>query len=118
MTQTTKFSRRAVLGGLTGLAAATAVPAFVTPAMAKQPRAVPQPQIYSCQDWGARPPDGTPTFIATPPNKIIVHHTAFPNVEDYSLEYAFQNSRDIQDLHMATAGWIPASTSPTAVAGT
>ena len=31
---------------------------------------------------------------------------AFPNSTDYSQAHAFQNSRDIQDLHMDTNGWI------------
>ncbi|GAA4902215.1 N-acetylmuramoyl-L-alanine amidase [Stackebrandtia albiflava] len=106
MTSPTGMSRRAVLGGLTGLAAVATIPALATAAHAERPRAVPRPTFYSCADWGARPPNGTPQYIATPPNKIVVHHTAFPNVEDYSLEYAFQNSRDIQDLHMDQNGWM------------
>lgn len=106
MPQVPKLSRRAVLGGITGMAAAATIPALATPAAAHQPHNVPQPTFYSCAEWGARPPSGTPGFVPAPPNKIIVHHTAFDNVDDHSLEYAFQNSRDIQDLHMDGNGWL------------
>ena len=102
-----RLSRRALLGGVTGIAAAATIPALApSAAMAAQPANVPQPTIHSCAEWGARPPTVTPPFVWTPPNKIIVHHTAFPNVDDYSLEYAFQNSRDIQNLHMDGNGWL------------
>jgi len=106
MPELPKLSRRALLGGITGMAAAASIPALASRAVANQPANVPQPTFYSCADWGARSPNGTPRYVATPPNKIIVHHTAFPNVEDYSLEYAFRNSRDIQDLHMDGNGWL------------
>lgn len=106
MTADFKPSRRSVLGGLTVLAAAAAVPLVATDAFAASAAQVPQPDIYSCADWGARKPHGKPKQVMTPPNKIICHHTAFPNTQDFSLEYAFQNSRDIQDLHMDQNGWM------------
>jgi hypothetical protein len=106
MSRKLKLSRRNVLTGLTGLAAITAVPLAATNAFADSVKEVPQPDIYGVADWGARPPNGTPNRVSTPPNKIICHHTAFPNTEDFSLEYAFQNSRDIQDLHMDNNGWM------------
>jgi N-acetylmuramoyl-L-alanine amidase-like protein len=67
---------------------------------------VDQPNIHNCVQWGARPPAGALTIDQHRPNKIIIHHTAFPNTTDYSLAYAYQNSRDIQNLHMDTNGWI------------
>lgn len=100
-----KLSRRGVLGGLAGLAAVSSVPLVAGTAFAAK-REVPQPDIYSCADWGARPPNGTPSVVSKRPNKIICHHTAYPNTDDLSLEYAFANSRDIQDLHMDNNGWI------------
>ncbi|MFB7249478.1 peptidoglycan recognition family protein [Microbacterium sp. NPDC056234] len=102
MTESPRLSRRHFLGGLTALAAAAAVPHVASPAYASGRR---PPRIYSAREWGARPPADALTRIAERPNKIIIHHTAFPNVEDFSLEYAFQNSRDIQNLHMDGNGW-------------
>jgi hypothetical protein len=106
-----KLSRRGVLGGLTGLAVVSAVPlvatnAFADSATKKHKRDVPKPDIFSCDDWGARPANGTPVKVNNGTNKIIVHHTAFPNTTDHSKDYAFQNSRDIQDLHMDQNGWM------------
>lgn len=68
--------------------------------------AVDQPTIANCDTWGARPPRAAVTVLDHRPNKIIVHHTALANSTDYSLEHAYQDSRDIQDLHMDTNGWI------------
>ena len=104
MTDQSRLSRRRLLGGLTGLAAVAAVPLVASPASAAPGDRRP-PRIYSCRQWGARAPQDELTKIFERPNKIIVHHTAFPNVDDHSLEYAFQNSRDIQDLHMDGNGW-------------
>ncbi|MEV0650490.1 peptidoglycan recognition family protein [Phytomonospora sp. NPDC050363] len=99
-------TRRTVLTGVTGLAAAATIPLVAATASAGDGfSAVDQPRVYSCDEWGARPPNGTPVIVQSRPNKIIVHHTAFPNTTDYSLDYAFQNSRDIQDLHMDDNGW-------------
>lgn len=95
--------RRALLTGAAGLAAAAAIPLTATAASADPiPK---QPRIYSCEEWGARPPVDPPTILQHRPNKIVVHHTAYPNVEDFSLEYAFANSRSIQNLHMDKNGW-------------
>ena len=103
MNDSSGATRRTLLTGLTGLAAAAAVvPLTAGTASAS----VTAPRIYSCDEWGARPPSSTPSVVQHKPNKIIVHHTAFPNTTDYSLAYAFQNSRDIQNLHMDTNGWL------------
>ncbi|MGK5675381.1 peptidoglycan recognition protein family protein [Micromonospora sp. URMC 106] len=61
--------------------------------------------IYSCDEWGARPPAGPLSVSAIPTNKIIVHHMAFPNVTDYSEAQAIKLARDCQDLHMDGNGW-------------
>lgn len=105
MSREFNISRRGVLGGLAGLAAAATVP-FVAGTASAAGRQVPQPDIYSCADWGARPPSSPPSVVNATPNKIIVHHTAFPNTDDLSLDYAFANSREIQDLHMDGNGWL------------
>lgn len=103
MTRSFKMSRRSVLGGLTGLAAVSAVPLVTSKAFASETQ-VEAPHIHSCADWGARPVGDMPV-VNQAPNKIICHHTAFPNTDDHSLEYAFQNSREIQDLHIDQNGW-------------
>jgi hypothetical protein len=96
------LSRRAVLRGAVLLGTATAAPLAARPATA----AVNQPDITNCAAWGARSPSSSVSVLQRRPNKIIVHHTAFPNSTDYSQAHAFANSRAIQDLHMDTNGWI------------
>jgi hypothetical protein len=97
------FSRRALLRtGLTVTAiGATGVirPSFAT-------AAVPQPQIYDTRNWHARDPNGTIQVLNQRPTFIIVHHTAGANSNDFSLDHAFQISRDIQNFHMDSRGWI------------
>ncbi|MGS2616626.1 peptidoglycan recognition protein family protein [Micromonospora sp. LZ34] len=61
--------------------------------------------IYSCDEWGARPPADPLSVSAIPTNKIIVHHMAFPNVTDYSEAQAIKLARDCQNLHMDGNGW-------------
>jgi N-acetylmuramoyl-L-alanine amidase len=68
--------------------------------------AVAEPQIYDTRNWNARPANGTIQVLNQRPIYIVVHHTAGANSTDYSLEHAFQNSRDIQDFHMDVRGWI------------
>lgn len=63
-----------------------------------------RPVIYTRAQWGARPPTSPATVIQAP-DHLIVHHMAWPNSTDYSLDHAFQVSRDCQDLHMDTNGW-------------
>ncbi len=75
-------------------------------ATAASPAMVNQPAIANCDQWGARPPSGSITIVDNRPNKIIIHHTAMANSTDYSQAHAFANSRDIQNLHMDTNGWI------------
>lgn len=64
-----------------------------------------QPQLYTREDWGARPPRNPIEVLPTPPDTIVVHHTASENTPDTSLEQAFALSRWIQDLHMDDNGW-------------
>ena len=80
-----------VLGGVGSTVTATAARA--------------QPQIYTREDWGARPPSAPIQVLPTPPDTIVVHHTASDNTPDTSLEQAFALSRWIQDLHMDDNGW-------------
>jgi len=68
--------------------------------------AVAEPQIYDTRNWHARDPNGAITVLNQRPTFIVVHHTAGPNSNDFSLDHAFQVARDIQNLHMDTNGWI------------
>ncbi len=61
--------------------------------------------IYSCDEWGARPPKDPLAVSTVPTNKIIVHHMAFPNVTDYSEAQAIKLARDCQNLHVDGNGW-------------
>src|SRR5437879_888453 len=64
------------------------------------------PEIISFYEWGARPPSSSITVLNKKATKILVHHTAFPNVTDYSRDQAIKLAHDIQNLHMDTNGWI------------
>ncbi len=63
-----------------------------------------QPSVATRADWGSRSTPA-PEVLATPPNYIVVHHTATANSTDYSQEHAFALSRSIQAHHMDTNGW-------------
>ncbi|NUQ98217.1 MAG: N-acetylmuramoyl-L-alanine amidase [Streptomyces sp.] len=73
-----------------------------TPAQA----AVPEPNMYDCAAWDARPPSSPVSLAGNNPNKIIVHHTAFANTDDTGLSASFAIAHEIQNLHMDTNGWI------------
>lgn len=73
-----------------------------TPAQA----AVPEPNIFDCTAWEARPPFSPVSLAGNNPNKIIVHHTAFANTADTGTSGSFAIAHEIQDLHMDTNGWI------------
>jgi N-acetylmuramoyl-L-alanine amidase len=98
-------NRRTLLRtGLTG----TAIGALgvARPSLAGATTQIAEPQIYDTRNWHARDPNGTISVINQRPTFIIVHHTAGPNSNDFSLDHAFQVARDIQNLHMDTNGWI------------
>ena len=62
--------------------------------------------IIDCADWGARPPAAPVLMRIGTTRKIIVHHTEFPNVTDYSRAQAIRLAQEIQNLHMDKNGWI------------
>ncbi len=70
--------------------------------------AVTPPTVYARAQWSARPPSWPVQVLSTPPDHIVVHHTASGNTTDYSLAQAGRLSHWIQDLHMDTNGWIDA----------
>ncbi|MCX5195500.1 peptidoglycan recognition protein family protein [Streptomyces sp. NBC_00249] len=96
----TALTRRRILTGAFGLTAAGlwSPPAYAAPATG--------PVIFDCGAWGARPPSEPVEVLAAPPRRIIVHHTATRNVEDYSQQRAFALARAIQNYHMDVQGWI------------
>ncbi|KAB1119089.1 N-acetylmuramoyl-L-alanine amidase, partial [Micromonospora sp. AMSO12t] len=102
--------RRAVLRGAVLLGAAAGATALTQVGAGRDARAVAaridQPTIANCATWSARPPSSAVSVVQSRPNKIIIHHTAFPNTTDYSLAQAYRNSRDIQNLHMDSNGWL------------
>ena len=97
-------SRRALFRGGFTVAAMGAL--STAPVAVGEVNAVARPRIYTCDEWGARPPNGTITVLNRKPTYIVVHHTAGGNSTDYSKAHAFQISRDIQDFHMDGRGWI------------
>ncbi len=101
-----RLPRRDVMRGAVLLGAGAAASGLgllrATPALA----AVPQPRIYSCDEWGARPPSEPVQILSYRPSYIVVHHTATANSTDYSLAHAYSLSRSIQNYHMDNNGWI------------
>ncbi len=63
------------------------------------------PPIVSCDGWGARPARGGLRIHDRRPVRILVHHTATPNVRDVSPEAAVRLARAIQRFHMDARGW-------------
>ncbi|MEU5220280.1 N-acetylmuramoyl-L-alanine amidase [Streptomyces sp. NPDC020807] len=76
-------------------------------ASAEPPAASPPepPAVADCGTWGAAPPAEPLTTVPAPPVKILVHHTATPNVTDYSREAAFRLARSMQHWAIADRGW-------------
>jgi hypothetical protein len=99
-------TRRAVIrGGLTITAAGALGLAATGTANATGQAAV--PDIHPTSEWNARPASGAIVVENHKPTYIVVHHTVDPgNNTDYSLAHALQISRDIQNFHMDTRGWI------------
>lgn len=60
------------------------------------------PVIIRCETWGAQA--RTTTSLDRRPSKIVVHHTADQNTDDFSLEHAYNLARRIQKGHIDN-GW-------------
>ncbi|MBD0711031.1 MULTISPECIES: N-acetylmuramoyl-L-alanine amidase [unclassified Streptomyces] len=93
--------RRAFLAGGLALGTAAVLPLW-TPGRAQ---AAGTPAIAGTGAWGARPANGPLQVLPTPPQKIIVHHTATANVTDYSQSQAFQLARSMQNWAMDDRQW-------------
>jgi hypothetical protein len=98
-------SRRSVLLG--GLVLTGAIGGLIRPAEASAAGpAVKSPPIIGCGTWGARQPSDVIPVWNQRPVRIIVHHTATPNVEDLGRNAAEFVARKIQEFHMDRRGWI------------
>jgi hypothetical protein len=64
------------------------------------------PPILGCDAWGARPPSEPVKIWDQRPVKILVHHTATPNVVDFSGTAAIALAVAIQKFHMDHRGWL------------
>jgi hypothetical protein len=62
--------------------------------------------IIDCDAWGARPSSGDVNVVSQRPVKILVHHTATPNVPDLGRPAADLLARTIQQFHMDRRGWL------------
>lgn len=99
-------SRRTVLRGVTAAGGLLVGAAGLAPA-AHAGTTITAPRVYTRAEWSARPPR-SPVSIIGRPDHIVIHHTASPNVPDFSLQAAYDVSHWIQDLHMDQNGWIDA----------
>lgn len=96
-------TRRHILGGAALLAGGALLGAGgVAPAAWAEED---EPRLYLRADWGARSPRSTPQVLSTPPDHIVVHHTATGNTSATSKSHAFSLSRGIQNWHMDNNGW-------------
>jgi hypothetical protein len=93
--------RRNVLRAVVGIAAADVLMC----GGAVRANADDMPRVYTRKEWGALKPRRAPKIVARPPDHIIVHHTASPNVAEISRDHAFGLSRQIQHFHMDARGW-------------
>ena len=62
-------------------------------------------RVHTRAQWKAVPPRRPAQVLRRAPDRIVVHHTATPNVKDYSIAHAYELSRQIQRFHMQTRGW-------------
>ena len=93
-----RITRRGLLVGGGALLATAALPGIA--------HAAPAPAIVDCAAWGARPNSRVVNVVAQRPVKILVHHTATPNVDDLSRRAADDLARGIQNFHMDRRGWL------------
>lgn len=99
------MSRRGFL--LAGLTTGTLLATGARAAWAAAPAAgVAAPVIVDCAGWGARPNSAIVPIWNRRPVKILVHHTASPNVTDYSRAAADRLARAVQNFHMDSRGWL------------
>ncbi|GAA4020452.1 N-acetylmuramoyl-L-alanine amidase [Allokutzneria multivorans] len=98
------LARRTLLGSGLTLTALGLVGA--SPALASVREAAAVPAIAGTGVWGARANSAAITVLARRTAKIIIHHTATENSNDFSQAHAFALSRSIQNHHMNVNGWL------------
>ncbi len=96
------LSRRTLLTGGLALAGGAVLTGFD----GDFAEAVTPPQIVGCAGWGARAPKAAVPVLGRRPVRIVVHHTASPNVADFSRSAADRLARSIQRYHMDVNRWI------------
>ncbi|WP_258718609.1 N-acetylmuramoyl-L-alanine amidase [Saccharopolyspora gloriosae] len=106
MSRHPELARRVLLGAGLAVTAAGALGAPAVAAGSRSARGFAAPSISGTGAWDARSASGSIDVLDSKPSKIIVHHTATPNSSDTSQSHAFALSRQIQDFHMDSNGWI------------
>ncbi|WP_419998532.1 peptidoglycan-binding protein [Streptomyces boninensis] len=103
------ISRRNALRAGTGAAAALGLGAGQLASAGGAAAAPADPSdtdyILSCDEWGARPPSSELSLRYGTTRRIVVHHMAFPNTNDFSLEAAVACAERVQHIHMDINGW-------------
>ncbi|GAA1756280.1 MULTISPECIES: peptidoglycan recognition family protein [Streptomonospora] len=97
--------RRSVLHGAALAAGGVLLGGAVDLAAAGEAFAGVRPRVYTRGDWNARKPKNWAVVRSSPPDRIVVHHTATANSSNRSKSHAFALSRSIQNFHMDTNGW-------------
>lgn len=101
-----EITRRGFLAGGLVVAGTGLLSATVGTGTAWAAEGAPSPPITDCAGWGARPNSEIVPIWNRKPVKILVHHTATPNVTDYGRGAAEALARGIQNFHMDTRGWL------------
>jgi hypothetical protein len=104
MNDTNPMTRRTILGGLTGIAAA-GLTGIGTAGADDLSTTVAAPDIINCAGWNARRPTSAVGIVGHRPSKIIVHHTVTGNTSDHSKAQAKRHARQVQNIHMDSNGW-------------
>ncbi|MGW5343938.1 peptidoglycan recognition protein family protein [Streptomyces sp. NPDC004050] len=98
-----QLPRRAFLSATFALGAAAVIPLS---AAGRAAAATGDPAVADCASWGARASSSPVKVVPAPAQKIIVHHTATPNVTDYSQGQGFALARSMQNWAMDSQHWI------------
>ncbi|KAM9393515.1 N-acetylmuramoyl-L-alanine amidase-like [Pholidichthys leucotaenia] len=62
------------------------------------------PIIPRCM-WGAKPYNGTPTYLSLPLPFLYIHHTEIPSKPCVTFEQCAEDMRSIQHFHQEERGW-------------
>lgn len=100
MNESGALSRRAILGGATGVIAAglIGIESAVAQEIELEEIDIDARTIITRKQWGAKKPKQPIDIINRKPDKIIVHHTVF-STKDFSRKRALAHSRQVQNSH-------------------